>query len=323
MTETDDKILMQLGTAHHALAAARSIGDFKKIADVAAAAEMYARRVKLSQESVDFALEIRLRAERGLGEVLARTPKHKGRLKRGSAVPEGNHGEPSTLAELGITKQFSSQAQKLAAVPSKTFEAKIASGERRPSAFIRTKVTSIKDPLGAFVQALLPLRKNPVAYYVDLASGIQEEPDALDLYNKCFDAIDRISAALDALEEWFPSLKGTRELERQAGSEVLIGTAKASGQKRPCDPSTRLNKLRSFQLNHIEIREEIQRRQAELRTPEHPNELPALRRSREDRASRTPQPKATQPAGMKARMQKPATKPAQKPVPKKNRGSSS
>jgi hypothetical protein len=273
MTETDDKILLQLGTAHHALAAARSIGDFKKIADVAAAAEIYARRVKLSQETVDFALEIRLRAERGLGEVLARTPKHKGRLKRGAAVPEGNHGEPSTLAELGITKQFSSQAQKLAAVPSKTFEAKIATGERRRFAFIRTKVTTIKDPLGAFVQALLPLRKNPVEHYADLASGIQEEPAALDLYNKCFDAIDRISAALDALEVWFPSLKGTRELERQAGSEVLIGTAKASGQKRPCDPSTRLNnKPRSFQLNHIEIREEIQRRQAELRTPGHPNE---------------------------------------------------
>jgi hypothetical protein len=220
MTETDDKILLQLGTAHHALATARSIGDFKKIADVAAAAEIYARRVKLSQETVGFALEIRLRAERGLGEVLARTPKHKGRLKRGSAVPEGHHGEPSTLAELGITKQFSSQAQKLAAVPSTTFEAKIASGARRPSAFIRTKVTTIKDPLGAFFRALLPLRKNPVAYYADLASGVQEEPDALDLYNKCFEAIDRISAALDALEVLFPSLKRTRELETQAGSEV-------------------------------------------------------------------------------------------------------
>jgi hypothetical protein len=59
-----------------------------------------------------------------------------------------------------------------------------------------------------------------VAHYADLASGIQEERDALDLYNKCYDAIDRISAALDALEVRFPSLKRTRELERQAGSEV-------------------------------------------------------------------------------------------------------
>ena len=213
MTETDDKILTQLGTAHHALAAARSIGDFKKIADVAALAERYAKRVKLSQETADFALEIRLRAERGLGEVLARAPKHKGLLKRGPTVPEGNHGEPSTLAELGISKNLSSQSQKLAAIPSETFEAKLAAGERRRFAFIRTKETTIKDPLAVFVHALLPLRKNPVAHYADLASGIQEERDALDLYNKCFDAIDRISAAVDALEVGFPSLKGTRELD--------------------------------------------------------------------------------------------------------------
>jgi hypothetical protein len=112
------------------------------------------------------------------------------------------------------------RSPQLAAIPSETFEAKLAAGERRRFAFIRTKETTIKDPLGAFVHALLPLRKNPVAHYADLASGIQEEPDALDLYNKCFDAIDRISAALDALEVWFPTLKGTRELERQAGSEV-------------------------------------------------------------------------------------------------------
>jgi hypothetical protein len=51
-----------------------------------------------------------------------------------------------------------------------------------------------------------------VAHYADLASGIQEERDALDLYNKCCDAIARISAAVDALEVRFPSLKGTREL---------------------------------------------------------------------------------------------------------------
>ena len=71
------------------------------------------------------------------------------------------------------------------------FEAKIAAGERRPSAFIRTKVTTIKDTLGAFVHALLPLGKNLVAHYADLASGIQKETDALDFYNKSFDAIDR------------------------------------------------------------------------------------------------------------------------------------
>ena len=92
-----DKLVVRLtlndGTASHVQfqrvlgiaksTAARSVGDFKKIADVAALAERYAKRVKLGQETADFALEIRLRAERGLGEVLARAPKHKGLLKRG------------------------------------------------------------------------------------------------------------------------------------------------------------------------------------------------------------------------------------------------
>jgi hypothetical protein len=113
----------------------------------------------------------------------------------------------SIAVNLGITKNLSSQSQRLAKVPAKMFEAKITAGERRPSAFIRTKVTTIKDPLGAFVQTLLPLRKNPVAYYADLVSGIQDERDALDLCNKCFDAIDRISAAVDALEVRFPNFE--------------------------------------------------------------------------------------------------------------------
>jgi hypothetical protein len=206
-----DQILLKLGTAHHALSEARTIEDFKKIADVAAAAETYARCIHLSQETVDYALEIKLRAERGLGEMLARTPKHKGgNPKLATGTEKGPVNGAPTLEELGITKNLSSQSQKLAKVPSKTFEAKIAAGERRPSAFIRTKVMSIKDPLSAFVHALLPLRKNTVEYYAELAIGIQEEPDALDLYNKVFDVIDRASAMLDALEEQFPNLKGVR-----------------------------------------------------------------------------------------------------------------
>jgi hypothetical protein len=53
-----------------------------------------------------------------------------------------------------------------------------------------------------------------VAYYADLVSGIQEEPDALDLYNKCFDAIDRISAALDAASDCQPRAASfTRKLK--------------------------------------------------------------------------------------------------------------
>ena len=52
-------------------------------------------------------------------------------------------------------------------LPSSNFGASFCGHPRAlgPGAFLRTKVTTIKDPLGAFVQALLPLRKNPVAHY--------------------------------------------------------------------------------------------------------------------------------------------------------------
>jgi hypothetical protein len=65
------------------------------------------------------------------------------------------------LAELGISKNLSSQAQKLAAIPSETFEAKLAAGERRRFAFIRTKEKTIKDPLGAFRPRLAAAAKEP------------------------------------------------------------------------------------------------------------------------------------------------------------------
>lgn len=146
--------MIQLGTARQALSVARTVQEAKHIADVAAAAEVYARRVKLSGETIEYAQEIRLRAERLLGEMLARAPKRKGRLKRGSALPEDNNGGPSTLAELGVTKQLSSQAQRLAAVPVKVFEQKLATGERRPTAFIRTKTSAVHDPRSELFPAL-------------------------------------------------------------------------------------------------------------------------------------------------------------------------
>ena len=49
-------------------------------------------------------------------ELLAATERAKGALKRGPVVTASDHGEP-TLAELGITKNESSKAQRLAALP--------------------------------------------------------------------------------------------------------------------------------------------------------------------------------------------------------------
>jgi hypothetical protein len=133
MSETD-QILVQLGAAHAALSQARFVQDAKKIADVAVAAHTYARRVKMSQETIDYALEIKLRAERLLGQMLAKTPNSKTGPKQLSTAEEPNSAP--TLEELGIDKKLSSQAQRLAAVPTGDFESRLAAGERRAAVII-------------------------------------------------------------------------------------------------------------------------------------------------------------------------------------------
>lgn len=69
------------------------------------------------------ACEIRLRAERRAGQLLAESEKAKGLLKRGAELPRSPNGTAGqTLADMGISKKQSSNWQRLAAVPDDQFE---------------------------------------------------------------------------------------------------------------------------------------------------------------------------------------------------------
>jgi hypothetical protein len=121
-----DAVIVSMQRASTALAEARTIQQTKKILDVAAAAEIYARRQKLGEEAEDLAAAIKVEALRKLGEMLQATPKAKGELLRGSR--QEPRAEPApTLADLGLTKKESAVAQKLAALPEDEF-AKVRDG---------------------------------------------------------------------------------------------------------------------------------------------------------------------------------------------------
>ena len=77
---------------------------------------MYARQAKNRGLEVD-AAEIRMRAERRLGEIIKLQKDTVGLAqgKRTDLVPSGNQVERPTLADVGIDKKMSSRAQKLAA----------------------------------------------------------------------------------------------------------------------------------------------------------------------------------------------------------------
>jgi len=130
------RALTRYEAARRALAEARRVDEVKGIRDRAAALAQYAHQAKDTQLLKD-ATEIRFRAERRRGELLAAMPK----AKEAEGNP-GGRGAPivrspvetaqsPTLAELGITKTQSSRWQKLAALPDEKFEIRIAHAQAR------------------------------------------------------------------------------------------------------------------------------------------------------------------------------------------------
>ena len=114
-----DNALIKIEQANRLLAECKTIQEAKQIIDVAKAAEIYAKRAKLSQDTIKKATDLKLTAERLLGQMLQNTERAKGAAEK-RCTPE-EHRQP-TLKELNITRKESSQAQMLADLPEEKFE---------------------------------------------------------------------------------------------------------------------------------------------------------------------------------------------------------
>jgi N6-adenosine-specific RNA methylase IME4 len=110
--------LITVDAALHALASANTPDELITLANRAAALEVYARRAKLGMVAQNRCAEIRLRAERKLGQLLTTTPRLHGRAK---SVPDEN--TLPSLSDLGVPdRKLSHRAQRIAAVPTADFE---------------------------------------------------------------------------------------------------------------------------------------------------------------------------------------------------------
>lgn len=132
-----DPVLAQLDPARQMLAKARSASDAKKVADLAKASEVLFRRQQYADEIIAHATAIRVEAFALMGEFLQEAPKNggtRGQLQ-GPGVIGGYQWLPPinspTLAEIGITKRESVQAQALAELKDKQPELyeKVRSGK--------------------------------------------------------------------------------------------------------------------------------------------------------------------------------------------------
>jgi ParB family chromosome partitioning protein len=128
MSSTD---LVRYDAACRALAEAKSVDEVKLIRDKASAIAAAARIAKNHGLEID-AAEIRIRAERRLGEMLKDGPKNQGtrsqKLTRvtGGAIVEPPESDVPSIADMGIDKKLSARSRAIAAIPAKDFEATLA-----------------------------------------------------------------------------------------------------------------------------------------------------------------------------------------------------
>jgi hypothetical protein len=120
--------LSRYDNARAALAEAYRVDEVKDIRDKAAAMQAYARQAK-DPELIQYATEIRLRAERRAGEMLKEMAEKGERDAGGRGRIELR---PATqLSDLGITKTQSSRWQKLADLPEPVFEVHVNETRKR------------------------------------------------------------------------------------------------------------------------------------------------------------------------------------------------
>jgi len=138
-------------TARKALAAAHRVDEVKTIRDKAVAMEVYARQAR-DGDLIGLSVEIRKRAERRLGELMAEQ-RNAGTMAR---PPGGSKKHPRkdrvtkkpdqpSLAGQGIDKNLADRARKAAALSESKFEAQVAQSIRVAVAAVENERAIIKE----------------------------------------------------------------------------------------------------------------------------------------------------------------------------------
>jgi hypothetical protein len=128
--------LIRYDAACRALAECIALDEVKAWHDKAAAMQAYGRMAQDKQLEAD-AAEIRIRAVRRLGEIIAEQKENGGLNSGGRPSKEtprdAREVKPTTLKDAGISHDLSSRAQKLAAVPDAEFEQEVGEWRERVS----------------------------------------------------------------------------------------------------------------------------------------------------------------------------------------------
>lgn len=194
--------LVKYEAAKHALAQAKSVDEVKNIRDVSSAMKAYAKQAKDKQMEVD-ACEIRIRAERRLGEMIRDQKETVGLAqgKRTDLVPEGNQvNDRPTLSDVGIDKKLSSRSQAIANIPEEQFEETL-SNHREQQQAVTAKTMDTLARQGKEHEKPMPELK-PVSHAQQFATM------AILQLKRITNDDPAAEAELDRVSEWIANKKG-------------------------------------------------------------------------------------------------------------------
>ena len=124
-------MMLSVERAREFLAKSMNVDEVRDVADKAKAASLYLRTISASVESQNAAVEIRLIAERRLGEISAEIgiDGRGGNRKKSKTAPDAALKKPTkkeALADLGLKEREARRFEELAKIPEKKFEALVA-----------------------------------------------------------------------------------------------------------------------------------------------------------------------------------------------------
>ena len=200
--------LIKYEAACRALAEAKAVDEVKDLRDKADAMRIYAMQSKNKTLEID-AAEIRIRAERRLGEMIIAQKSdaglNTGKLKQGPVLVTDEGGELPKLSDAGISYDLSSRAQKIAAVPEAEFEAEVGEWRERVSAENERVTTRLTKAGEKATKKPAPV----VPDVDDLREQMEEMRHALkgaiadnEIMGRIIDADDKLAAAQAEITRW-------------------------------------------------------------------------------------------------------------------------